>query len=286
MQALIQNDSRIDHDTLMRMQAIMLDLMKAFDAVCREHHLTYYLSGGTMLGAVRHKGFIPWDDDADVVMPRRDYEVMLEHAHEWFPEYYELVEPRKNPHYPYQFARLQDNRTNYILVRQFDFVGGVPLDVFPLDEMPPKGLLRRWHFLKISFYTKLLYYGLINPNKHGRGLYSLFIKLMHRLVPLAAVHNRLDAIQKEFEGKGLGYVTNHFNTKDNNVFPQGVYGNPQRVPFESIEVNGMERPVDYLVPSYGDYMQPPKKLPGLNFRFMDLDKPWKEYIEEQKTRNA
>lgn len=267
----------LSDEQLHRMQAVMLNMLKAFDEICRQHGITYYLSGGSMLGAVRHQGFIPWDDDVDVVVPRKDYEILLEHADEWLPEDFELVNPAKVPDYPYQFARIQDRRTTYLTVRLFDFVGGVPLDVFPLDDMPEKGLLRRWHFLKISIYTKLLYYALINPYKHGRGIYCLFIKAMHRMVSLPWVHKRLDAVQREFEGKGMPCVTNHFNTKDSNVFPREVYGKPQRVKFEDTEVNGMERAHDYLTSSYGDYMTPPSSVPGLNFRFMDLDKPYREY---------
>ena len=278
----MQDERPISDEDLHQMQSIMLDILKTFDDICRKNNLTYYLSGGTMLGAVRHKGFIPWDDDADVVVPRRDYEILLKHAKEWLPEQYELVNPADNPEYPYQFARIQDKRTTYLMVRQFDFVGGVPLDVFPLDEMPEKGLRRRWHFLKMSFFTKLLYYALINPNKHGHGPYCLFIKLMHRIVPLSRVHSKLNNIQKEFLGKGMPCVTNHFNTKDSNVFPRDVYGVPQRVQFETIEVNGMQRPHDYLTSSYGDYMTPPKKLPGLNFRLLDLRKPYKDFIAGQK----
>jgi len=277
----MQDNRPISDADLHQMQNVMLNILATFDAICREYNITYYLSGGTMLGAVRHQGFIPWDDDVDVVVPRTDYEKLLAHAKEWLPNFYELINPAEYPDYPYQFARIQDNRTTYLMVRQFDFVGGVPLDVFPLDDMPKKGLLRRWHFMKIRFYTKLLYYALINPNKHGRGLYSLFIKIMHKIVPLNKVHAKLDKIQKEFLGKGMPCVTNHFNTKDSNVFQRDVYGIPQRMKFETIEVNGMQRPHDYLFSSYGDYMTLPKKLPGLNFRYLDLNTPYKNFVSKR-----
>lgn len=62
--------------------------------------MRYYLIAGTMLGAVRHKGFIPWDDDADIALPRKDYEKLIAHANEWLPEEYELVSGDKEAHYP------------------------------------------------------------------------------------------------------------------------------------------------------------------------------------------
>ena len=69
----------------------ILKIAKAVDAVCETHNLRYYIWAGTMIGAIRHKGFIPWDDDLDIAMPRADYNLLVEHAAEWLPEPYEMV---------------------------------------------------------------------------------------------------------------------------------------------------------------------------------------------------
>ena len=127
------------------MQHIILGILKAIDKVCREHNLQYFMIAGTMLGAVRHHGFIPWDDDADVALPRHDYEVLLAHANEWLPEEYELVDYTKQTITPHQFARIQDKRTTYILRRSFKFLGGIPVDVFPIDGMTENRLARKYH---------------------------------------------------------------------------------------------------------------------------------------------
>ena len=73
------------------LQLRILETLKAVDNVCREHNLRYYIWAGTMIGAVRHKGFIPWDDDLDIAMPRPDYDRLIEHAAEWLPKPYEMV---------------------------------------------------------------------------------------------------------------------------------------------------------------------------------------------------
>ena len=81
----IQEEKRISDEQTRELQKYILDMLIAIDQVCREHNLCYYLIAGTMLGAVRHKGFVPWDDDADVALPRKDYNEFVKHANEWLP---------------------------------------------------------------------------------------------------------------------------------------------------------------------------------------------------------
>ena len=73
------------------LQLRILEILLAVDKVCREHGLRYYLWAGTLLGAIRHKGFIPWDDDVDICMPRADYDTLMAHAKEWLPAPYEAM---------------------------------------------------------------------------------------------------------------------------------------------------------------------------------------------------
>src|SRR5574344_393106 len=96
------------------LQLRILRILKTFHAVCQEHNLTYYITSGTMLGAVRHGGFIPWDDDLDVAMPRADYDRLLSHASEYLPQPFELVSSETDPTYPKAFAKIQDASTTLI----------------------------------------------------------------------------------------------------------------------------------------------------------------------------
>ena len=97
-----------------QIQERILSIMLVIDKVCREHNITYYLSDGTMLGAVRHGGFIPWDDDADMAMPRADYERFIEHGSEWLPEPYELLCVEKNKKCSGTFLKVIDGSTTLI----------------------------------------------------------------------------------------------------------------------------------------------------------------------------
>ncbi|MGM9903589.1 hypothetical protein A5844_002295 [Enterococcus sp. 10A9_DIV0425] len=116
----------------------LLDLLKFFDQFCQEHNLTYFLAGGTLLGAVRHGGFIPWDDDADIIMPREDYTKLLKLGSE-LPSFLELKSLENDSNWEYAFAKINDTRTyvddDYRIAQH-----GLFLDIFPIDHISEKRL--------------------------------------------------------------------------------------------------------------------------------------------------
>lgn len=262
------------------MQEKLKNILFAIDNVCKEHNLRYYLVAGTMLGAVRHKGFIPWDDDADIAMPRKDYEIFLTHANKWLPDNYELVCKDTNPEYPYPFARVQDKETTYVMRRQFSFLGGIPIDVFPLDGMTSNSLKRQIHYLKYGALVKMLYYAMINPYKHGKGLHCLFIKMCRKILPPPQkLHQLLDNVQKEYDYDQSAFVVDHDSKPSRGILPRDVYGTPTPIIFKGKKLMGVARPNTYLRHLYGNYMQIPPitERPKPNFRYMDIQKPYHEY---------
>lgn len=118
---------------LKEMQQIELNLLLEFDRVCKEHSLRYYIDGGTLLGAMCYEGFIPWDDDIDLKMPRSDYEKLLTLQAE-FPEYIQIDAPSKK-HCEYTMTKLIDNRT-ILKENGGTKTTGVYIDVFPMDGHP------------------------------------------------------------------------------------------------------------------------------------------------------
>lgn len=111
----------------------LLSLLDKFVAVCEENHLQYYLAGGSVIGAVRHKGLIPWDDDIDVHMPRADYEKLQSLPDEVWGENMRLATWRRTKNYTYDFLKLELTNTTVIERLHPDYIGGIFLDVFPLD---------------------------------------------------------------------------------------------------------------------------------------------------------
>ena len=222
---------RINQEETKEMQQYILNILLAIDKVCKEHNLRYYLLAGTMLGAVRHKGFIPWDDDADVALPREDYNILVKHANEWLPERYELVSGLQDPMYPYQFARIQDKETTYILRRKFNFVGGLPVDVFPLDGMTENAFLRRKHYFKYQLSKKLLYYSTVDPFKHGHGLRSYLVRFVHKVVSQDWAHRKMNNIQREYNYQKSSLIADHDNAPSRGILPKEVYGTPTPIEF-------------------------------------------------------
>lgn len=115
--------------------AVELDLLIKFDAVCKKHGLRYWGDGGTLLGAVRHNGFIPWDDDIDVIMPREDYNKLLKVASDEFTGNYFFLTPQTDSYYFYSFAKLVNLNTTCIskAMSKVPFKQGMFVDIFVLD---------------------------------------------------------------------------------------------------------------------------------------------------------
>lgn len=126
-------------ETRKKIWAVELDLLLQVSKICKKYNLKYFLCWGSLLGAVRHGGFVPWDDDLDVAMPRKDYEEFLTHAAE-FPEPYFLQTPFSDPGYYYSHAKLRNSNTA-ALDYPFLFQGfnmGIFIDILPLDEIDRK----------------------------------------------------------------------------------------------------------------------------------------------------
>ncbi|MBR4389305.1 MAG: LicD family protein [Prevotella sp.] len=119
--------------------AVELDLLVEFDRVCKKHGIRYVASGGTILGAVRHHGFIPWDDDLDLMMPRADYEQLCAVAQDEFKDTYFFQTEYTDPGFMRGFARLRNSQTAGIQCFEFNkryrFNQGIFIDIFPMDEV-------------------------------------------------------------------------------------------------------------------------------------------------------
>lgn len=123
---------------LRRLQLVQLETIVEFDRVCRKYNINYVISSGTMLGAVRHKGYIPWDDDADIMMLREDYERFKTVMNDLNPEICFFQDHTTDPEYRWGYGKLRRTGTQYIRLGQehMKYKTGIDIDIFPYDDVP------------------------------------------------------------------------------------------------------------------------------------------------------
>lgn len=265
------------------LQLRLLDILMAIDEMCQKHNLKYYLVDGSLIGAVREKGFIPWDDDMDICMPRADYEKLIEHSREWLPSPYEFVCFENDPKYPLHFGKVQDASTTLIERPHLYYLGGVYVDVFPIDGAPEGKFAQRLYDIKYKYLKKALYFLFRDPYRHGHGpscWLPLFVRRCYTL-PELQMKIKQHMMLYDLRTSRIAAV-NHNDGLGSMVDKEKVLGEPTPIEFEGKTVMGMRDNDAYLTQLFGDYMIPPPegKRHQHNFHFMDLNLPYREYLSK------
>ena len=269
-----------DIDTLHKR---ILHILLQVDGVCREHQLKYYCWAGTMLGAVRHEGFIPWDDDMDICMPRPDYDRLMQHASEWLPQPLEARCIETSETFPGGFGKIVDSSTTLIEREHSDYVAGIYIDVFPIDGMTTHPLMQRLAVARYKACDKLLYFLHRNPYKHGHGPSAWPVLLVQRLFTHEWARRQLRAAYLAYDYEKSDYVLD-YDDGVRGIMPKSLLGTPQPVMFEGHEVMGVEHAHEYLRQKYGDdYMTPPAHdhQRQHNFFYLDYNLPYRQYKDQR-----
>ena len=268
----------IEGDNLKRLQGKLLELLKEVDRICRKNGIEYTLEGGTLLGSIRHGGFIPWDDDADVIFMRDEYKKFYEACKTDLDPKYFLQEFRTDPEYHWGYSKLRINGTKFIQEKQEDlkFHKGIFIDVFIYDGVPDHFPMRQIHFFE-CFFIRKCQYSIVGrkyaPNAFLRGWYSL---INH--IPKKTVFNWMNRIaERNNNSKKKHYLSRHM------TFPyrtkQSKYGLPTHcfdeyidVKFEDTTLRILKGYNEYMTLKFGDYMTlpPPEKRIGV-LHVVDID---------------
>ena len=257
-------------DVLKKLQSIELSILLEFDKICEENGLDYFLGGGSAIGAARHQGFIPWDDDIDVNMSRKDYDKFLEIANEKYSDKYTIVNNETNPEFPLMNTRWGLKGTEYKTEDLKDIKGefGIFLDIFCMDNVPDDEKLMRKQGTKAWIYGKLL---VLSKVKHPTLYYYGFTKKILSLIFFVA-HYILVLFHLKprfFYKKAYKQITKYSN-QDTKRFaymfdPQrftsvvnksDVYPT-KRVLFEGHKIKVAKNNDKYLTRRFGDYMKLP-----------------------------
>ena len=251
---------------LRELKSHLLDMLTAFDAFCTKHQLRYYLSGGTLLGAIRHKGFIPWDDDIDVNMPRPDCEKLQALTHGKIGPYL-LFPPNGKSIYPGNHWKLYD--TSIVIENSMKrssrkcIYHPAFMDIFPIDGLPESDAQTIRHYRKMKPYKKM--YGCLEGSwMHGKTIASRLFHLVGR--PVAWVFgrqfwvNKIQMIAKEIpfdESDYIGVMMTNIHFEEERVIKKDYM--PQvDVTFENRVFKGPQDYDTYLRQLYGDdYMDMP-----------------------------
>ncbi len=277
-----------DEDKLKIVWAEEQSILDAFDKVCRENDLRYSLAYGTLLGAVRHGGFIPWDDDVDVMMPREDYEKLKTIWNDVAPEEFLLQDDEKHDDLVNNFIKIRKDNTTFLQFeyeKNVSYHTGIYIDVFPCDRVAPRKLSRKWQYFLIAL-SLLFNRGYTSGTK---GVAGFIEKVLLKIVP-----KKYYLVISIFFGKRSRRWNRHTEAQymsaatladSRRFFQATIFDNLQNITFSDREYIAVRDVDEMLKTMYGDYM----KLPPEEERvwthhpiLIDFEHNYEELIKEGK----
>lgn len=260
MGAIGKQQYHISEEELKQIQKIQQELIQEVARICKKCGIHFNMVGGTMLGAIRHKGYIPWDDDADIGFLRTEYEKFREACKtELNHEKYYMQDLRDTEGYRWGYGKLRRKNTEFIRLNQefMPYEQGISIDLMPFDNVPDSYLARRIHFFRCFLYRKIFW-----SEVGSRSEKNVWIRILYkglRLIPMKQVvksyQRFIDSGQKQ-KTQLVRILT--FPT------PKGVYGYERKwytqltsYPFGEMMLPGAKDYDGYLQVKYGDYRELP-----------------------------
>ncbi len=261
----------MSQDKTKQIQQCEIEILQQIDKICQKHGLVYFGIGGTALGAVRHKGFIPWDDDIDIGMPRKDYEIFLKVASKELPAGFHVQHYDTEPETPFYFTKIRKDNTQFVeyYLRDQAIHHGIFVDIFPFDAIPDCTWQRVLHY-RVSRLLYQLYLckslnTICSSRFEQRGEYKKTYKHYVRKI----IHTCLLPIPKSWIFHGLDRCVRMFNNKKTNqighiVRKRLVVSNDVLFPIKVLPFDMINMPVPgdcdtYLTHQFGNYMKIPPK---------------------------
>lgn len=248
------------------LQESLLVLMDEIHRLCTENGIAYYLIAGSALGAKRHGGFIPWDFDLDIAMPREDYDQFRQVAQEKAGADFAYTDYQLDPHHYGPHALMYYKKAK--LTYRDDECNGEPLrpyvyiDIFPLDKAPQDEALQQKQASEIRKWNQLTYYKYSRIYAQNSGVVRLMkhvLRVLMAPVSMQKLNARRDAVMRRYnqtDSPLLCSMCSHYSYKKQ-CMNRAVYGEPQLVPFEDRQYYVPENNEEYLTRIYGDYMKLP-----------------------------
>lgn len=272
---------------------VELQIMDEIDRICKKYDIKYFLAGGSMLGAARHNGFIPWDDDIDVGMFREDYERFVIICKNEFSMPYYVQTFNNDKGYCYIHAKIRKSDTTAIRKKDWNaglkFNQGIFVDIVPFDNIPSHTVPRAWHYLCVYTAEKIFkrhynYGGTDNHSWRGR-TFQMLVNLLYTIIPEKKMYSICEGILKKYSKKHTKYVgelTTVYKYKKSRR-ERELYDEVIDHQFEDRIYKIPKRYEEILDLVYGDWRTPKPQAPTLHgTTFYDPDHPYTDYLEGKR----
>lgn len=267
---------------------VQLSILIKIDEVCENNNLRYYLAFGTCLGALRHKGFIPWDDDIDILMPYSDAKKLLL-LQSQFGEKYFVQSKETDPDYRSIAMRVRDCDTTCIEEDEVDLHinKGIYVDIYPFYEASDNRMIRmlnifRSHLLRILVNNR-------PPVNHGK-LIAFMAKCILKSFSEKRRLSKIKKLERRISSVSGSEIIDYYG-QDVTVFsaisyPKEWFGEPSKLEFEGKVFNGATEPERYMTKRYGDYMKmPPVQDRVVHHTYVKID-PYNSYLKYEGVTNG
>lgn len=270
--------------TIRDVQMKILVIMKYIDKLCRENGIVYYIMGGTALGAVRHGGFIPWDDDLDIFMKPADYYKFKAIFEENKGDGFVLQEWNTTPKY-LEYAKVRMNGTTFIeenFKDRRDMHHGIYVDIMILHKVPDKILTQRFVYFCSKFVTL---YALSQRNWKPKNKIQVLLLKCLRLIPSGLLNELCYEYIYKYDDIKSNYKYCYWITPAkfrNGLFDKSFFESPVDISFEDTRLLASEKIREYLEYRYGDYMKLPSKesrKAAVHAWIYDTERDYSEYME-------
>jgi lipopolysaccharide cholinephosphotransferase len=246
--------------TLSELKSILLKILLFIDKFCRENDINYSLDGGTLLGAVRHKGFIPWDDDIDIMMPRPDYDkfvsLFVDNSNN-----YKLLCYEREKKFEFAFAKLSDTRT-VLFEYGLDTLYGINIDIFSIDgfDLHKNIYIHKQFYRIIQKAMVFKKYGIRLSGNNTKKLYDSIVKIFLKPIPMFFLGFLCQTLLKadDFTTSHYGCLLSGFHP-EKQIYPISLFNNYIDIEFEGYLFRSVRDFDLYLSNLYGDYMTLPPK---------------------------
>ncbi len=237
------------------LQSVVFDLLKEFVCAAKVLNVKWYLVHGSALGAVKYGGFIPWDDDIDIAIPRDDYEKFCKEAQALLPEYIFLQNYRTDKNFPHTYSKLRNSKTTFIEngVSHLEMNHGIFIDIFPLDEYPSDEAEQEKLLKKLKLLRWKQYCSLNDTSKSKVVIRNKIFRLLGYHKKTARTVAQIESIVTQFDKSGECWCNHGDRMGKKGCIKKAVYGSGTSFDFEGLSVNIPEKYDEYLTLKYGDW---------------------------------